>query len=523
MQASLTHHSKTRKSLDVTVPAAEVSAEFGKVISKLAPKVKIPGFRPGKAPKDVLMSRYQREILSEVAEALVSRHFMAAAASQGATPISRPALEKVDLQEKVDGTFRVQFDVAPEVTLPDYKHLPALKKKRIIDEEAVVEHLEALRQQAAKFVPVEDAAALGHYATLDIKVKPQGMKAMDYKDQVIQLAEGRPFDQEILGMKVDETRHFTITIPEGDANKAMAGKPVAYEAVMKDLRSRDLPELTDEFAKDLGDHADLAALKVFVRKELEEAAERDALSRLHNSFLETLLDAAPFEVPASMVSLQLDDYCQEFAEMVSRQGVDPQKINWEAYRQSRMKDAERAVRSGYLLQTLGNAEDIQVSDEEIDEEIRSFMEERKVPQPFETFKKQLEERGSVTEIKGRVRTDKIFDHLLTFCTVTEELLDKAAFEALVEQERRREAGMPQARYDAGGVEGGELEHQEGGAPDSVSAAHVHGPDCDHDHEDVKPAKAAKKAAKAEADVEAEAPAEEAPKAKKAPKKAAKAE
>ena len=264
---------------------------------------------------------------------------------------------------------------------------------------------------------------------------------------------------------------------------------------MKDLRTRELPELGDEFAKDLGDHADLEALRAFVRKDLEEAAERDAVARLHNSFLETLLDAAPFEVPASMVSLQLDDYCQEFAEMVSRQGVDPQKINWEAYRQSRLKDAERAVRSGYLLQALGNTEDIQVTDEEIDAEIREFMEERKVPQPFETFKKQLEERGSVTEIKGRVRTDKIFNHLLTFATVTEELLDKEAFEALVELERRREAGMPTARYDAGGVEGGELEAQEGGAPDSVSAAHVHGPDCDHDHAPEPPAEEAPKAAK----------------------------
>lgn len=510
MQASLTNHTTTRKSLEVTVPAAEVSAEFGKVITKLAPKVKIPGFRPGKAPKDVLMSRYQREILSEVAEALVTRHFMAAAASVGAQPISRPALEKVDLNESTDGMFRVQFDVAPEVVLPDYKSLPALKKKRLIDDAAVEEHLEQLRQQAAKFIPVDDApAAYGHYATLDIKVKPQGMKAMDYKDQVIQLAEGRPFDQEILGMKVDETRKFSITIPAEDSNRAMAGKAVSYEAVMQKLQSREVSELNDDFAKDLGDHANLADLKLFVRKELEEAAERDAVSRLNGAFLETLLDAAPFEVPASMVALQLDDYCQEFAEMVSRQGVDPNKLNWEAYRQSRLRDAERAVRSGYLLQTIGNTEDIQVSDEEIDAEINAFMAEHKVTQPFEAFKKQLVDRGAITEIKGRVRTDKIFAHLLTFATVTEELLDKDAFNELVELERRREAGIPSARYDAGGVEGGELEHQEGGAPDAITEAHahVHGPDCHHDEVEAAPE-------------ETEAPAPAAPKARA--KKAAKA-
>ncbi|BDU76144.1 trigger factor [Mesoterricola sediminis] len=483
MPSSLTHHSPTRKSIDVTVPASEVSEEYGKVLAKIAPKVRIPGFRPGKAPKDVLMQRYEREILSEVAENLVNRHFMQAASSEGVFPISRPALEKVDLKEGEPGSFRAMFDVAPAVDLPDYKNLTVTKRKRAIDDEAVAEHLESLRQQNAKFIPVDDApAGLGHFATLDIKVKPQGMKAMTYTDQVIQLAEGRPFDQEIVGMKVEETRKFSITIPAEDPNRAMAGKAVAYEATLKDLRRRDIPELGDEFAKDLGEHESLEDLKAFVRKDLEEASERDALTRLQSAVLDALLEAAPFEVPASMVSLQLDDYCQEFAEMAARQGVDPKNINWGAYRNSRKLDAERAVRSGYLLQAIGNAEDIQVSDEEIDAEVRAIMDEHKIQQPFEAFRANLEQRGATTEIKGRVRTDKIFELILKTATIQEELLDKAAFAAQVELERRREAGIPQARYDAGGVEGGDLEHQEGGDPAAVKAAeHVHGPDCDHDH------------------------------------------
>src|SRR5208283_4834035 len=118
----------------------------------------------------------------------------------------------------------------------------------------------------------------------------------------------------------------------------------------------------------------------------------------------------------------------------------------------------------------------------MDAEIREFMEERKVQQPFEAFKKKLEEGGAINEIKGRVRTDKIFGRILGFATVTEELLDKDAFAALLEQERKREAGVPTARFDAGGVEGGDLEDQEGGAPVAVVPAHVHGPDSDHEHE-----------------------------------------
>jgi len=196
--------------------------------------------------------------------------------------------------------------------------------------------------------------------------------------------------------------------------------------------------------------------------------------------------------------------------------MDPKKVNWQAYRQYRLNDAERAVRSGYLLQAIGNTEAIEVPEADIDAEIRTFMAENQVQQPFEAFKAEMERRGNATEIKGRLRTDRIFDRLLATAKVTEELLDKAAFEALVELERKREAGIPVNRFDAGGLEGGDLEGQEGGEPAAVaSAEHVHGPDCDHDH--LAEEKPVKKTAPKKAAPKAEAEVEEKP--KKAPKAA----
>ena len=484
MSATLHHQSATRKTVEVTVPASEVAATFNEVVAKIAPKVRIPGFRPGKAPRPVLMQKYAREIQSDVAQQLVEKHFWKAAQEAGTLPISHPSIEKLDLKEGTDAVFRAQYDVAPEVILPDYQAMVLTKKKRAIDEASIQEHVEGLRQRATKFLPVEDeAVATGLVATCDIRVKPQGLKAQEYKDQTLEIDGSRPFDAELIGMKADEKKSFTLTHPADDANTVLAGKTLSYEVLVKDLRRKEVPVLGDEFAKDLGDFENLEALKMAVAKDLEEAAERDAVSRLHASMLDTLLDAAPFEVPRSMVGLQLDDYCQEFAQHVARQGMDPKKVNWQAYRPYRQNEAERAVRSGYLLQAIGNAEGIEVPDADIDAEIRTFMTENKVLQPFEAFKAELERRGNVTEIKGRLRTDRIFDRLLTTAKITEELLDKAAFEALVELERKREAGIPVNRFDAGGLEGGDMEGQEGGEPAAVApAAHVHGPDCDHDHE-----------------------------------------
>ena len=483
MSATLHHQSPTRKVVEVTVPAAEVSATFNDVLAKIAPKVRIPGFRPGKAPRPVLMQKYAREIQSDVAQQLVERHFWKAAQEAGALPISHPTLEKLDLKEGAPAVFRAQFDVAPEVALPDYKAMLLTKKKRAIDETTLAEHLEGLRQRATKFLPIEDGAvATGLIATCDIRVKPQGLKAQSYKDQVLEIDGSRPFDAELVGLKVDEKKSFTLTHPADDANNVLAGKTLAYDIHVKDLRTKEVPVLGDEFAKDMGAFENLEALKAAVSKDLEEAAERDAVARLHATMLDTLLDAAPFEVPRSMVGLQLDDYCQEFAQHVARQGMDPKKVNWQAYRQYRLNDAERAVRSGYLLQAIGNAESIEVPEADIDAEIRTYMAENQIQQPFEAFKAELEKRGNATEIKGRLRTDRIFDHLLTTAKVTEEVLDKAAFEALVELERKREAGLPVNRFDAGGLDGGDLEGQEGGEPAAIApAGHVHGPDCDHDH------------------------------------------
>jgi len=506
-----------RKLLRVELDAKAVDETFDAITKDYQKQASLPGFRPGKAPRPVLMQKYAREIQSDVAQQLVEKHFWKAAQEAGALPISQPSIEKLELKEGTDAVFRALFDVAPEVVLPDYRGIVLTKKKRAIDDATVQEHLEGLRQRAVKHLPVEDGVvAAGLVATCDIRVKPHGLKAKTYQDQVLEIDPTRPFDAQLVGLKVDEKKTFTLTHPADDANTVLAGKTLAYDILVKDLRRKEVPVLGDEFAKDLGAFENLEALKEAVRKDLEEATERDAVARLHATLLDTLLEAAPFEVPRSMVSLQLDDYCQDFAQHVARQGMDPKKVNWQAYRQYRLNDAERAVRSGYLLQAIGNTEAIEVPEADIDAEIRTFMAENQVQQPFEAFKAEMERRGNATEIKGRLRTDRIFDRLLATAKVTEELLDKAAFEALVELERKREAGIPVNRFDAGGLEGGDLEGQEGGEPAAVaSAEHVHGPDCDHDH--LAEEKPVKKTAPKKAAPKAEAEVEEKP--KKAPKAA----
>jgi trigger factor len=402
-----------------------------------------------------------------VSEKLIEDNFWEAVSSTGLQPISRPAIEKADLVEGAEGKIKVQFDIAPHVSLPDYKGGTLVKKKLRIDDAAVDRKLESMREESAKLVSIEGVAAPGHFVVFNMKTKPQGMKTRFFEEQEIELVEGRLFDNEIIGMKIGETKKFTITVPENDTNRSLAGKQIFYEVTVNEIEDTIYPEINDEFAKDFGDYETLQALKDQIFKDLEEDSENEAIGRLQSDLLDKLLDAATFEVPSSMVNLQLDDYCREFMDVMNNRGISHKRINWRAYRQRRLVDAERAVRSGYLLQALGNAENIQVSDEEVDQEIRNWVEEAKLTESFEDIKASLNKRGATTEIRGRVRTTKIFDMLLKAANVTEEILDKAAYDNLLEVERRREEGIAQVRFDAGGLEGGDFEEQEGGEPEAI--------------------------------------------------------
>jgi trigger factor len=470
MQVTLSHNSATRKSIEIVFSQQTMETAFAAAIAKIAPKVKLPGFRPGKTPRSVLLSKYQREIASEVSEKLIEDNFWEAVSSIGLQPISRPAIEKADLVEGAEGKIKVQFDIAPHVNLPDYKSATLVKKKLRIDDAAVDRKLESMRKESAKLVSIEGAAAPGHFVVFNMKTKPQGMKTKFFEEQEIELVEGRLFDNEIIGMKIGETKKFSLTVPENDTNRSLAGKQIFYEVTVNELEDTVYPEINDEFAKDFGDYENLQALKDQIFKDLEEDSENEAIGRLQSDLLDKLLDAATFEIPSSMLYLQLDDYCREFMDVLDNRGISHKRINWRAYRQRRLVDAERAVRSGYLLQALGNAENIQVSDEEIDQEIKNWIEESKFTESFHDIKAPLNKRGATTEVKGRVRTTKIFDMLLKAATVTEEILDKAAYDNLLEVERRREEGIAQVRFDAGGLEGGDFEEQDSGGPEAIVPA-----------------------------------------------------
>lgn len=478
MQYTLNTQSSTRQSLDVTVPSAQVDETFARITNRLASTVKLPGFRKGKVPTQFIMERFSKEVHQEVAESLVRDFFWEASRKAGVTPISNPSIEKLELKQNKDATFVASFDVAPELTLPNYKNLSLTKKKRQVDDALIEEQLKELQGRAAKLKSVDLPVAAKLLVTCDLKVTPfrvdgKPEKTRSFKEQVIQIDETRPLDAALVGLKVDEVKEFTLQHSDQDANTHFAGKTVKYHVVVKDVRERVLAEINDDFAKDAGAFENLQALKDRLKQDLEEASERDANGRLQADLLDLLLDKTTFDIPASMIAMQLDDYCREFSQQFAEQGMDPRRINWQAYREHRRKEAERSVKCGYLLKQLGDAEKIEVPESAVDADIEKFMKENRIQLTLKQVKNELENRGALGEIKGRLRTELIFKRLLELSTVQETLLDKKGYDALLESERKQDETSTLHPFDEG-------ESSEGTSTDP-HAHHDHGSHEGHSH------------------------------------------
>ena len=478
MQYTLNTQSSTRQSLDVTVPSMHVDETFARITSRLASTLKLPGFRKGKVPTQFIMERFSKEVHQEVAESLVRDFFWEASRKAGVTPNSNPYIEKLELNQNTDAKFVASFDVAPELKLPNYQSLSLTKRKRQVDDDLIEEQLKDLQARAAKLKSVDTPVVAQLLVTCDLKVTPFRLdgkpeKTRSFKEQVIQIDETRPLDGALIGLKVDEVKEFTLQHSETDANANFAGKSVKYHVVVKDIRERVLAEINDDFAKDAGPFENLQALKDRLKKDLEEASERDAKGRLQADLLDLLLEKTTFDIPASMTAMQLDDYCREFSQQFAEQGMDPRRINWEAYREHRLKDAQRSIKCGYLLKQLGDAEKVEVPESAVDADIDKFMAENQIKQTLKQVKSELENRGALGEIKGRIRTEMIFKRLLELSTVQEILLDKKGYEALLESERTQDQASTLHPFDEG-------ESAEGTSTDP-HAHHDHGSHEGHSH------------------------------------------
>jgi trigger factor len=417
MKTEFTDVSATQKTITIEIPVDIVDAEINRVAKGYTKQARIPGFRPGKVPTNLVKQRFKEQILHDVAHGLIPRAVDEALQERGIEPVDTPNIKDVALEEGQPLKFTANIETVPPFEVGDLSTIEAKSHSTEVTDETVEKTLQNLRQRGAKFEPVENRGVEdGDTVVLDIERKDPEGKPDRHEDVSLEL--GSPanppgFDAQLLGLPSGETKTFTIHFPEDYAVKEMANTDVEYTVTVKDIRRKVLPELDDEFAKDLGPFDSLAALRDRVREDLQQESQEHARQHLRTDVLKQLSDRVTFDLPPSLIEREMDRRLEEFASRLMQQNVDPRQagIDWGQFRESQRDPARASVASALALDEIARREGLTVSAEDVDKEIERFA--VRAGRTAAALRAQLEKEGSLARLAAGLRREKAVDLVLS--------------------------------------------------------------------------------------------------------------
>jgi trigger factor len=409
----------TKQSLEITVPVNEVEAETARVVESLQKKIRLPGFRPGKVPLDLIRRRYNSEVRHDVLEKLIPRHFFKRAEQEGLAVVGTPNVSDVKLEPGEPLRFKAEFEVAPTIELKDYRDVVVPYQDPEIADADLETRIAQLREQKADYANVDPRPVeSGDYAVLALQ-SLAGAPGQPIKQDEVTLHIGGEdtlpdFSTNLTGMTPGETKEFDVHYPEDYGQPRLAGKTVRFRATVKGIRRKELPELNDEFARDLGDYQNLDELREAVRKAIFAERQFIAQQEAKAKIVDALVERHEFPVPEAFVERQIEAEVERNLRMLAAEGVDPRsiKLDWEKVKESQRDKAVHDVKASLLLDRIAEAEQIYATQEEVDREIQRIA--RQEREPVIQTRKRLEKDDAVRRIASRIRTDKtlgfLFEH-----------------------------------------------------------------------------------------------------------------
>jgi trigger factor len=451
MKTEVVEVSPTRREIKIEIEASEVRAEFERVTQEYARAATVPGFRKGNAPAAVVRTRYKKDIQGDVLKRLVPEAVEQAITESGLQVIGQPDVhldnENLDKLGQESISLHAHVEVMPELALGEYKGLEAARRTRPVAEEDVERVVSNLLEASASLQPVEDRASEeGDTVTVDIQgryVEPPAEEDINVEDVDIVLGgEGvlPAFTEHLTGVRPDEVKTFTVVYPEDFNAKGLAGKTIEYTATVSAVRRKEVPSPDDDWAKSLGEEEveTVEQLRARVRENLTKSAEHESEHRLRDEVLSRLIEQHRFEVPETIVSYQANQILRSMVNDMMQRGVDPrtQEINWEAMRDLVRDRAGDDVRGSMLLERVAEAEQIEVSEEEIEAEIESMAEGSR--QSVEQVRAALTKQGGERSIADRLRNRKALDFLVQHANVRDEEWREESEEEPAAEGRREE-------------------------------------------------------------------------------------
>ncbi|MBW8868004.1 MAG: trigger factor [Acidobacteria bacterium] len=422
MKTEVVDVNATRKNVRVEIPTDVVNAEIDRIARDYSRKARVPGFRPGKTPPRVIKQRFKDQILHDVAHDLIPRAVDNALRENGFEAVDTPDVRDVNIEEGQPLTFTASFDTVPAFDPGDLSTIAYTRASNAITDDAVDLAMQRLRDRAARFEPVEGRGIdHGDTAVVDLERRDPNGAADKHTDVNIELgAKANPpqFDEQLLGLEIGATKSFEIHYPQDYTITELANTDVSYTVTVKALKRRVLPELDDEFAKDMGEFDTLDALKARVREDLEHEAKHAAEREDRAELMKQLATRLPFEAPPSMVEREVDRRLEEFARRLIDQKIDPRQagIDWNAFRDSQREVAREGVAAALVLDEIIRREHIEVGDDEVEREVARYAE--RTGRTATAVRASLEKEGGLSRVSAGLRREKAVEFVLGRANIT---------------------------------------------------------------------------------------------------------
>ncbi|HZT38484.1 MAG TPA: trigger factor [Bryobacteraceae bacterium] len=401
--------------IEITVPASEVERETERVIADLQKKVRLPGFRPGKAPVGLIRSRFESDIRQDVLDRILPRYFNKKVEEDHLQVVGSPRVTDVHFEKGEPLTFKAEFEVAPEFELGEYRGIEVPYQEPVVTDEDVNQRIEQLREQRAEYVnldprPIED----GDYAVIALKSTGGIQPPIEQDELVLHIGDEETlagFTENLRGLSPGDEKDFEITYPEDYGQERLAGKTIRFHGTVKAIRRKELPELNDDFAKDLGDYQNLDELRDAVRKAIFRDREMRAQQEAKEKIVDKLVEAHNFPVPEAYIDRQIETQVENQLRGLAASGVDPRqlKLDWEKVRASQRDRAIHNVKGSLLLDRIADREAIVVTQDELDHEVQRIARQRR--EPVAAVRMQLEKEGAIRRIASHIRTEKTLNFL----------------------------------------------------------------------------------------------------------------
>ena len=427
MRVQIEEIGPVEKKMTVTIPKELVMNELEFAYKDLRKKVKIKGFRQGKVPISILKRHYETQVEGDVVSKLVNDSCFKGLEENNMDPVSRPVIDNGGLKEGEEFTYSAKFEVKPDIEIMGYTGMELRKEMLHVSEEDMNNRLSEMQQSSAQLHALDAECLLknGDFAVIDyagfLDGKP--IEEENVTDHLFELGSGSffpEFEEQLLGLQKGDEKDISVNMPESYQRTDLAGKEVLFKVKVKEIKEKIIPELNDDFAKDLGEFDTLDELKEKIRENLERQERFRIESDLRGKVLDKLVEINSFEVPPSLVEQHLNYMVNEMQARLTFQGLNMEEagLSLDRLKEEYASQAEKEVRGSLLLDVIARKESIEVEEGDVEKRIDEIA--KNIGQKVENVRRFYMEKNQRDRLENGLINDKTLDLLIESAKIKEE-------------------------------------------------------------------------------------------------------